>query len=60
MRRSIVAKVKIPKGVVITESMLDFKRPGTGIEPKHLNKVIGKRAKKNMMPDELIALKNLE
>jgi N-acetylneuraminate synthase/N,N'-diacetyllegionaminate synthase len=60
VRRSIVAKEKILKGTVITEKMLDFKRPGTGIEPKHLDKIIGKKAKKNIVPDELIAFKNLE
>lgn len=59
VRRSIVAKVEIPKGTVITEDMLDLKRPGTGIEPKHLNKVIGKIAKKNIKLDELIALDKL-
>jgi len=60
VRRSIVAKEEILKGTVITESMLDFKRPGTGIEPKHLDRVIGRRTKKDIMPDELIAFKNLE
>jgi N-acetylneuraminate synthase/N,N'-diacetyllegionaminate synthase len=59
VRRSIMAKVEIPKGVVITEDMLDFKRPGTGIEPKHLNEVIGKRAKKDIKPDELITFEKL-
>lgn len=58
-RRSIVAKVEIPKGTVITDDMLDFKRPGVGIEPKYLNKVIGKRAKRDIQPDELIHLREL-
>jgi N-acetylneuraminate synthase/N,N'-diacetyllegionaminate synthase len=60
VRRSIVAKEEILKGTSITESMLDFKRPGTGIEPKHLDRVIGRRTKKDIMRDELIAFKNLE
>jgi N-acetylneuraminate synthase/N,N'-diacetyllegionaminate synthase len=59
VRRSVVAKVKISKGTIISEEMLDIKRPGIGIEPKHLNKIIGKRAKKNMEPDELITFENL-
>jgi len=59
VRRSIVAKVNIPKGVVITEDMLDIKRPGTGIEPKYLNMVIGKKAKKDIKPDELITFEKL-
>jgi N-acetylneuraminate synthase/N,N'-diacetyllegionaminate synthase len=59
VRRSIVAKVSIPRGTVIHESMLDIKRPGTGIEPKHLNKIVGKRAKRDIKPDELITFEDL-
>ena len=59
VRRSIVAKVRIPKGTIITEDMLDLKRPGVGIEPKYLNDVIGKRTKKDIKPDELITFEKL-
>ena len=59
VRRSIVAKMEIPKGTVITEDMLDLKRPGVGIEPKYLNEIIGKRAKKDIKPDELITFDKL-
>lgn len=59
VRRSIVAKMRIPKGAVITEDMLDLKRPGVGIEPKYLNEIIGKRAKKDIKPDELITFDKL-
>lgn len=59
VRRSIVAKVTIPKGAAITEDMLDFKRPGIGLEPKHLNKIIGMKAKKHIKPDELVTLDKL-
>jgi len=58
-RRSIVAKVRIPKGTIITEDMLDLKRPGVGIEPKHMSDVIGKRAKKDINPDELVTFEKL-
>ena len=40
-RRSLVSKTKIPKGTTITESMLDVKRPGTGIPPKFFSEIIG-------------------
>jgi N,N'-diacetyllegionaminate synthase len=59
VRRSVVAKVEIPKGIVITEDMLDLKRPAVGIEPKYLNRIIGKKAKKNIKPDELITFQKL-
>lgn len=56
-RKGIVAKVDIPKGTIITEGMLDIKRPGTGIEPKYLNLVIGKKTKENIKKDEVIAIR---
>lgn len=43
-RRSIVAKVNISKGTVIEKEMVTFKRPGTGIPPYELSKLIGKKA----------------
>jgi N,N'-diacetyllegionaminate synthase len=59
VRKSVVARVKIPQGTVITEDMLDTKRPGLGIEPKYLNRIIGKRAKRDMMPDEFITFRKI-
>lgn len=53
-RRSIVAAVNIPEGVKITGDMLTFKRPGTGISPAEIEKVIGKVAKKNIKADEIL------
>lgn len=58
-RRSIVARIRIPKGAIIRENMLGFKRPGSGIEPKDLDRVIGKKAKKDIEVDELITLDKL-
>jgi N,N'-diacetyllegionaminate synthase len=60
VRRSIVAKMFIPKGTVISLDMVDFKRPGTGISPKYLEKIIGKRAKYDMVPDELLTFDGIE
>jgi N-acetylneuraminate synthase/N,N'-diacetyllegionaminate synthase len=60
LRRSIVAKVNISRGGVLTKEMLDLKRPGFGIAPKYLNKIIGKKAKKDIRVDELITLDKLE
>ncbi len=53
-RRSIIAKTDIPQGTKITEDMLDFKRPGTGITPKFLELVVGRIAKKDIKNDEII------
>ena len=53
-RRSIVAKVDILEGTVITEDMLNIKRPGTGISPSKLNDVLRKKAIKNIKKDEIL------
>jgi N-acetylneuraminate synthase/N,N'-diacetyllegionaminate synthase len=59
VRRSVVARVNIPKGTMIVEDMLDLKRPSTGFDPKYLKKVIGKRAKKDIKVDEPITFEKL-
>lgn len=43
-RRSVVAACDIKKGEILTEEMLTFKRPGTGIPADRLYELIGKRA----------------
>jgi sialic acid synthase SpsE len=58
-RRSIVAKTGIPQGTTITEDMLDFKRPGTGIAPKFLELVVGRTAKKDIKNDRIIRWKDI-
>ena len=60
VRKSIVAKVFIKKGTVVSEGLLDFKRPGTGISPQFLHKVVGKHAKSDIAHDELVTLDKLE
>ena len=55
-RNSIVAAKNIDKGDKFTSSNLAIKRPGNGISPMKLPKVIGKIAKKKFFEDELIKL----
>lgn len=50
-KRSIVSKKDILAGTVITEDMLTYKRPGTGIWPKEVSKVIGKKALSDIKED---------
>lgn len=59
-RRSIVAKVDIPKGTTITEDMMDAKRPGRGIEPKSIDIIVGKKAKEDIRKDEIVTWKMIE
>jgi N,N'-diacetyllegionaminate synthase len=53
-RRSLVARVDIPEGTPLQLGMLAFKRPGTGIPPNELNRVLGKPAKVHLSADQVI------
>lgn len=59
-RRSIVAKVDIPQGTTITEDMLDIKRPGNGIEPKYIDKIIGATVKVDINRDDRLTWSKIE
>ena len=58
-RRSIVAKVNIPKAAIISEDMLAIKRPGTGIEPKYADSIVGKKVRDNIRAGELVTFDKL-
>jgi N,N'-diacetyllegionaminate synthase len=60
VRRSIVARVNISKGTAITEEMLAIKRPGTGIEPKYMDRVVGAVARRRIAQDEPLTMNKLE
>jgi len=53
-RRSLVAKRDIPKGKIIEAEDLTFKRPASGISPKFIDDVIGKRALADIKEDEIL------
>lgn len=59
-RRSIVAAIDISEGAVLTEDMLIFKRPGTGISPRDLPVVLGKVARTEIRKDSLVKLDMLK
>ena len=56
VRKSIVAKKNIKQGDIFNETNLAVKRPGTGLSPMIWEKILGKKAKKNFIIDELISL----
>lgn len=60
IRRSVTAMVAIPKGTVIRGEMLAVKRPGTGIQPCDIGRVIGSRAGRDIAVDETIAWDSLD
>ncbi len=53
-RKSIVSVKAIVKGAVITREMIAIKRPGSGIQPKHINEIIGRIAKEDIIAEEPI------
>ena len=50
-RKSIVTTMDIPEGAVIKQRMLTCKRPGTGIYPKFIDSVVGKKVITNIKED---------
>ena len=59
-RRSIVTYGRIKKGEILSEKNLIMKRPGTGISPTELKKIIGKIAKKNLQDDYVIKFSDVK
>lgn len=53
-RRSVIANEFIGKGTVVTEDMLTFKRPGTGISPDRIDEIIGKVAVIDIEEDTIL------
>ncbi|MFZ5354294.1 MAG: N-acetylneuraminate synthase [Bacillota bacterium] len=58
-RKSIVTTAEIYEDEIITLEKLTVKRPGTGIEPKYIDAIIGKRAKRALKADYLLSLDDL-
>jgi len=53
-RVSIVAITNISKGTKITKDMIDVRRPGSGIQPRFFDEVIGMTTKKNILKDQIL------
>jgi N,N'-diacetyllegionaminate synthase len=60
VRKSLVAKIAIPRGTCISKEMIDMKRPGTGIEIKNFRDVIGKRTRIPVRKDTVLQWDMLE
>lgn len=55
-RKSIVAKGEIKEGEIFSSDNLTTKRPGNGISPMKWYEIIGMKAKRDFMEDELIEI----
>jgi N-acetylneuraminate synthase/N,N'-diacetyllegionaminate synthase len=58
-RRSIVSAADIRAHEVIAPWMLTFKRPASGLEPRHWEKVIGMRTRRNICKDTILQWEDL-
>jgi len=55
-RKSIVAVASIKKGDIFSDVNIGVKRPGNGISPMKWEEVLGKKAKREFLEDELIEI----
>jgi sialic acid synthase SpsE len=53
-RRSVIARVDIEAGTALSLDMIYLKRPGTGIPPTELERVIGKTTKTGILAEQVI------
>lgn len=59
-QKSIVAIKPIKAGTVITEDMIGYKKPGTGLETKYYKDIIGKKSKVELQFDDIIQKGDIE
>lgn len=56
VRRSIVASRNIKNGETINEGNITFKRPATGLSPRLYDSIIGKKAARDILSDEILQM----
>lgn len=59
-RKSVIARTAIPAGDPISQDHLIVKRPGTGIPPKLMDQVVGRRARRAIAADQVITWDDVE
>ena len=59
-RKSLVARRDLPAGTVLTEEMIDIKRPGNGLPPSMRPLLVGRSLRVDIAEDILFSLDLLE
>ena len=59
-RKSIILNEDISEGMRIEKKMLAIKRPGTGIAPKYINQVIGRKVNQDLNKNAVLKWEHLE
>lgn len=60
LRKSVVSVARVGAGEAFTRDNIGVKRPGTGLPPKTLFSLIGRKAKRDIPRDELIRMEDVE
>ena len=58
--RSLVARAPLPAGTVLTRDHIAIKKPGTGLEPRRIDEVIGRRLLRHVEADQVLAADDIE
>ena len=58
--RSLVARVDLPAGTVLTHDHLAVKKPGTGLAPDRLQDIIGLRLARAVVADQVLVADDIE
>lgn len=59
-RKSVVAREAIKAGEIVCRHMLTVKRPGYGIQPRDIEKIVGLRAYRSVAVDEALSWQHLK
>ncbi len=59
-RRSLAPVRELPAGTMLSAEMLTAKKPGTGIPEKELNRIVGRRLARDVLPERLLRREDLE
>ena len=54
LAKSLVARIAIPSGTIITDEMITTKGPGTGIPANRIREIPGSAAARDIATDEVI------
>jgi len=58
--RSLVARQALPAGTVLAREHLAVKKPGTGLSPDRLEDVVGRRLRRPVHADQVLAAEDIE
>jgi N-acetylneuraminate synthase len=58
--RSLVASADLPAGTVIAREHVSIKKPGTGLAPDRLDDIIGRRLRRAVVADQVLAPDDIE